>query len=233
MAAAVARSSARVSPRSVIRVCGDLGHDLLDRRGGRLDAARDGQVAHRAEANGGLEDLLARHQVDVLGGRVEHPVAAEDPALVREVDRRQLDVLAGDVLPDVELGPVRDREDAHVLALADPAVVDVPQLRALVLRVPLAVLVAEREDALLGPRALLVAPRAAERGVEAVLGDRVEQRRGLQAVARCGAGRSRRPRGRRRSSPARGRRSGGRRAPRRAGRGTRSPRGSCGPCPRA
>src|SRR3989442_1447486 len=44
--------------------------------------------------------------------------------------------------------------------------------------------VAEREDALLGPRALLVAARAAERGVEPVLLDRVEQRDGLQPVAR-------------------------------------------------
>ena len=42
----------------------------------------------------------------------------------------------------------------------------------------------KREDALLGAGALLVAAGAAEGGVEAVLGDRVEQRRRLQAVAR-------------------------------------------------
>ena len=48
-----------------------------------------------------------------------------------------------DVLPDVELGPVRQREHADVLALAVPAVVEVPQLGPLVLRVPLAELVAE------------------------------------------------------------------------------------------
>ncbi len=41
-----------------------------------------------------------------------------------------------------------------------------------------------REDALLGAGALLVAARAADRGVEAVLLDRVEQRRGLEPVAR-------------------------------------------------
>ena len=71
-----------------------------------------------------------------------------------------------------------------MLAAADAPVVEVPQLGPLVLRVPLADVVAEGEDALLRARALLVAARAAERGVEAVLGDRVEQRHRLQPVAR-------------------------------------------------
>ncbi len=35
---------------------------------------------------------------------------------MREVDRRHVEPLAADVLPDVELGPVRDREHADVLA---------------------------------------------------------------------------------------------------------------------
>ena len=90
---------------------------------------------------------------------------------------------ARDVLPDVELGPVRDREDADVLALAHTCVVEAPQLGPLHARVPLAEVVAEGEDPLLGARALLVAPRTAEGGVEAVLGDRVQQRDRLQAVA--------------------------------------------------
>ena len=67
---------------------------------------------------------------------------------------------------------------------ADARVVEVPQLRALAPRVPAAEVVAQRDHALLGPRALLVAARAAEAGVEAVRLDRVEQRRGLEAVAR-------------------------------------------------
>src|SRR3712207_3546064 len=74
-------------------------------------------------------------------------------------------------------------------ARAVPAVVDVPQRGRLVLVTPPAEVVAEREDPLLGPRALLVAAGAAERGVELVLLDRVEQRRRLQAVA----GRARAP----------------------------------------
>ncbi len=71
-----------------------------------------------------------------------------------------------------------------MLARPVAPVVEVPELRALVARVPLAELVAQREDALLGARLLLVAPAAAEHGVELVARDRVEQRLRLQRVAR-------------------------------------------------
>jgi hypothetical protein len=66
-----------------------------------------------------------------------------------------------------------------------PPVVQRPQLGTLVLRVPLAELVAEAEHPLLGPRLLLVAPGAAEQRVEAVLLHGVEQHRRLDAVARA------------------------------------------------
>src|SRR4051794_4074630 len=66
----------------------DLLHDRLDRGRGRLDASGTGHVADGAEADGGDERLLALHALDVLGGRVQHSVAAEHLALVREVDRR-------------------------------------------------------------------------------------------------------------------------------------------------
>src|SRR5207245_11626002 len=77
------------------------------------------------------------------------------------------------------------REHTDVLALTNPRVVEVPELRPLRARVPLAEVVAEAEDALLRAGALLVAARAAHRRVEAVLFDRVWQRRRLQLVARC------------------------------------------------
>ena len=146
--------------------------------------ARAGHVAHRAVAHRGREHLLAVAPRQELGRRVEHPVALEHLALVREVDRGDLEVLAADVLPHVQLGPVRDREHAHVLARPHAAVVEVPQLGPLAPRVPLAEVVAEGEDPLLRARPLLVAPGAAEGGVEAVLVDRVEQRHRLQPVAR-------------------------------------------------
>src|SRR5207253_8725955 len=68
--------------------CGDLVHDLADRRGVRDDAAGTGHVAHRAEAHGRAERLLAVHALDVIGAGIQHPVAPEDLALVREVDPR-------------------------------------------------------------------------------------------------------------------------------------------------
>ena len=64
-----------------------------------------------------------------------------------------------------------------------PGVEEVPQLGALVLRVPLAELVTEGDDPLLGAGLLLVAPAAAEDAVEPVLGDGVEQRQRLERVA--------------------------------------------------
>src|SRR4051812_13234469 len=162
----------------------DLVDYLGDRRRIGHDATGARHVADGAEADAGREGVLALHALDVLARGVQHPVAPEDLALVRKVDLRQLQVLPRDVLPDVELRPVRDREHADVLALPDTRVVDVPELGTLRARVPLPEVVAEREDPLLGPGALLVAPRTADRGVELVLLDRIEQRRRLQPVSR-------------------------------------------------
>src|SRR6185312_5898337 len=97
---------------------------------------------------------------------------------------RQLELLACDVLPHIELGPVRDREHPDVLALADPRVVEVPELRPLRARVPLSEVVAEAEDALLRACPLFIAASTAHCGVEPVFLDRVEQRRRLQLVPR-------------------------------------------------
>ena len=229
------RSSARVSPRSVIARRGDLGDDVLERRRPSSAPRRCTTCRRRCgSARRRAPGASPSSSVDVLGDRVEHPVAGEHVALVREVDRRQLELLARDVLPHVELGPVGDREHAHVLAAADAPVVEVPQLGPLAARVPLAEVVAEREDALLRAGALLVAARAAERGVEAVRLDRVEQRRGLQPVARRRAARSpRRTRPVSIDSCTEATSSSHRRARPRSGRGTRAPRGSCGRCRRA
>src|SRR5262249_31923883 len=162
----------------------DLGDDLLQRACLRANTPGARHVPDGTEANGGDERLLVRVALDELRGGVEHAVAREDLAFVREVDGRQLELLSGNVLPDVELGPVRDREAAHLLALADLAVVEVPELRPLGTRIPLTEVVAEREDPLLRARALLVAAGAADRGVVSVLDHRVEQRRRLQLVPR-------------------------------------------------
>ena len=184
MAASDVRSSARVCPRSVSRVAAVSAITSSTVGGRGLDRAGDRHVAHGAVADGGLEHVLLVRLQPLRGGE-QHPVALEHLALVGEVDARHLQLLLADVAPDVELGPVGEREHAHVLALGDRAVVDVPQLGPLAARVPLPVDVAEGEDALLRAGALLVAAGAAERRVEVVRGDRVQQRDRLQPVARA------------------------------------------------
>ena len=65
----------------------------------------------------------------------------------------------------------------------DARVEQVPQLRPLVLRVPLAVRIAEGIDAFLGARFFFVAPRAADSRVEAAFRQRIEQSPRLQQPA--------------------------------------------------
>src|SRR5258708_1267429 len=114
--------------------------------------------------------------------REKHSIAFYHLTLVREVNWRDIELLLGDVLPDIHLRPVADWKDADVFTSADAPVVDVPWLRTLVLRVPLTEFVAERKPALLGASLLLVASCAAQAGIEPVLMDGVEQSPRLQAV---------------------------------------------------
>ncbi len=129
-------------------------------------------------------DGFVTARLDEGTDRQVHAIAHHDVAFVGEVDLRQRHLLAFDVLPHVELGPVRQREGPHALAGVHLALVDLPQFRALLAGIPLAEGVAKGENALLGPRLVLVAPRAAEGGVEAVIVESVEQRHRLQAIAR-------------------------------------------------
>ena len=135
-------------------------------------------VERTAPVHGEQPSERMRHMIrcGLLAGQQRHErllerdqrlAADDDLALLGEVERHDRNVLDVDVAPDVDLGPVRQREDADALARPDAAVQQLPELRPLVLRIPLPVGVAQREDALLGARALLVAPRAAERRVEA------------------------------------------------------------------
>src|SRR5450830_2118807 len=137
------------------------------------------RARQRVAAKGTETHLLLDDTRLVLVGQVlEDPLVVDhdqgaglldDVALGGEIQRHDRDAFEVDVLPDVQLGPVRQWENADRLALVDLAVVDVPQLRTLVLRVPAVLTVAEGVDALLGPRLLFVTPGAAEGCVEAVL----------------------------------------------------------------
>src|SRR3546814_6054379 len=122
-------------------------------------------------AQGAEADLLHHRRLAVAQGQAlvvhhdQRAVALHHRALSGEVQRRHRDVLPEDVQPDIELGPVRDREHAHRLPFVDPGVVEVPELRSLVLGIPAMLLAAETEDALLGARFFLVAARPAAGGV--------------------------------------------------------------------
>ena len=95
-------------------------------------------------------------------------VALEYLAAVREIERRHLNAFLVNVLPDIHFRPVADGEDAEMLAHIFLGIVDVPELRPLVLGVPLAKFIAVGEDALFGARALLVPSAAAEGGLKAI-----------------------------------------------------------------
>ena len=84
-----------------------------------------------------------------------------------------------DVFPDVELGPVRQREHPHRLALADAGVEQPPEFGALIARIPGVGGGSMRKDALLGAALLLVATRSAERRVVAPDIERLAKRLGL------------------------------------------------------
>src|SRR6266702_2259112 len=143
-----------------------LDDDLGRRRGRRFDRAGAADVAHGAKPHRELFHRLVLARRSDAGHRHQQPVPPYHRSAVGVVERRHGEPLAPDVLPHVELGPVADRKHPHVLALVDSRVVEVPRLRALVLRVPLAEVVAEGEDALFRARLFLVAARSADRGVE-------------------------------------------------------------------
>ena len=86
---------------------------------------------------------------------------------MRVVERGQGDSFAGNVLPDIEFGPVADREHAKVLAGLQLGVEQRPQLGALVFGLPLAKAVAVAEDAFLGAGFFLVAAGTADQRVKA------------------------------------------------------------------
>src|SRR3954470_4861319 len=157
--------------------------DFRQRRRVALDRPRERVAAQRAEPHPLHHRLLAGPQPHPLVvHHDERAVALDDRADVGEVERHDGDTLQVDVLPDVQFGPVAQREGADALAVVHLAVVQVPELRPLVLRVPLVQAVAEAVDALLGPALLLVAAGSAERRVEMVVVERLLQRRRLHDV---------------------------------------------------
>src|SRR5690606_39864940 len=79
-------------------------------------------------------DLVQRHALVV--DHDQRAIAVDHRALGSKIQRHDRNAFQIDVLPDIQLGPVGQGEYADALALVHLAVVDVPQFRALVLRVP-------------------------------------------------------------------------------------------------
>src|ERR1700722_14343085 len=162
----------------------DLTDDLLHRVGVGAHGARAGGVADRTEAHRLLADFLPGVRAHPLAEGQEYAVALDDFPLVGVVDGWQLDAFTPDVLPDIELGPVGKGKGAQVLAGADAALVELPQLGSLCFGIPLPERIPEGQDPFLGSCLVLVPAGATEGRVEPVGVDGVEQRRRLQPIAR-------------------------------------------------
>ncbi len=145
---------------------------LLDDPGERvrlaLDGAGQGVAPHGAEPHRPRHHLTRLDRHPVVVDHDQRAVSLHDRMGSGEVEGDDRDVLATDVLPHVELGPVRQREHPHALPRGLAGVVEPPQLGALRLGIPAVLHGADREDPLLGPGLLLVTPGTAEGEIEAV-----------------------------------------------------------------
>ena len=99
---------------------------------------------------------------------------------LRKIHGHDRDIFQVDVLPDVQLGPVRERKHTDAFVLVHAAVEQIPELGPLVLGVPLSEAVAKRINPLFGSRLFLIAARTAKRRIKTTFGQGIEQRPRLQ-----------------------------------------------------
>src|SRR5665213_3820498 len=157
--------------------------DFFNGVGFRADGAGARTAPERSHAGHHHFRFFKRSDDEILFDRYQRASPDHHGPRFGVIERHDRNVLAPDVLPDVEFGPVGEREDADVLALIHPGVVEVPEFGALIFRIPLAKLIAEGIDAFLGAGLLFVPPRPPECGVVTTGGETVEQRAGLQETA--------------------------------------------------
>jgi hypothetical protein len=103
---------------------------------------RTGQrvAAERAEANGPDLGLLAVFERQaVVVDRDQHAVTVNHRAGCREIKRDDRNSLLMDVEPDVELGPIQEREGPYAFISSLETVVEPPRLRPLLLGIPVVV----------------------------------------------------------------------------------------------
>ena len=94
---------------------------MISGRVSRLRPDRPGQrvTAKRAEADLlHARDLARRQRQAVVVDHDQRAVALDDRALLGEIKRHDRHVLGRDIVPDVELGPIRQGKHPHRFALA-------------------------------------------------------------------------------------------------------------------
>src|ERR1700730_5349753 len=153
-----------------------LANNLGDGRGAALDRAGQRIAAERPESDRpDLWSLAWFERETIVIDHDERPAAANHRARLREIERDHGDALLMEVDPNVELGPVRERKHADALAFPFAPVVKAPRLGPLPFRIPAVLGIPKRKHALLGARALFIAPGTAERYVELILVERLTQ----------------------------------------------------------
>lgn len=105
---------------------GDLFNDSRQAAGSGADRAGAGHVADRAEAHSFTADDFTRLRCHIRADRQHDPVPSHNLSFVGKVKAGQVELLLGDVLPDVKLGPIADGKDAEMFIVMFAPVEEVP-----------------------------------------------------------------------------------------------------------
>ena len=148
--------------------------------GAGFDRASQGIAAQRPKPDQPILRLFAwLERQAVIVHHDQRVVTLHDRPMFGEVERHDRNVLQHDVVPDIEFGPVRQREHANGFVRPDAGVEEIPQLGTLVPRVPDVSLRADRENTFLGPALLFVPSGAAKGCIEAMAVKRLLERFGF------------------------------------------------------
>ena len=131
--------------RGALALCGShhFLHDFLNRIGFALDGTSERPASEGAEADfPHLNLVFVLFRQAFIVWHDELPVHFHDRTLFSEVQRYDGDVFKADILPNVQLCPVAQREHAYAFALVDTSVINVPEFRTLVFGIPLLKLIA-------------------------------------------------------------------------------------------
>ena len=95
-------------------------------------------------------------------------VSVYNRTLFCKIKRKDRDIFSLNVLPDIRLSPVGNRENTDAFAFIDLRIIKFPHLRTLVLRIPGLLCITEGEDTLFCTAFLLVTTTAAKSSCETI-----------------------------------------------------------------